>query len=183
MDSHELRRFADALLVCGGRHVGGGGPVYTQVAMHTMHHGQPYPNEFDWGTVKKTLEGWLEQEPGSTELKKLIRKCRRVLDMDAPATHELLSLVDASAKFRTWKHQLFLALAVKRDAGKYDPRRAPRAFVDLINDTAKAWCEASSGAMKWFREFSAEVRYDARCELVGEFNDWYRETYTPRSAK
>lgn len=106
------------------------------------------------------------------------------MDIDTIAARELVLFVDNSESHYKVKMAAFRALAKKKDRGTYDARLAPKIFLPLLTNAAKAYVrENGSPQDKWHLIFSPIDRRHAALRLVEEFQAWYQVDYQALTTK
>ncbi len=97
---------------------------------------------------------------------------------------ELVLWVENTERFWRQMMAIFHLLAKKRDKEIYDPRKAPKAFVGLLEAAAKDYIrEFGSPRDQWFKLFTPIDRREAAQELVETFDGWYAVDYQTEKKK
>ncbi len=94
--------------------------------------------------------------------------------VDEHALTELLFHVDNTQYLNSRKLDVFERLARRREAGGYDPSKAPKAFSALLMSAAKDYkSEHGSMADRWHDLFPAAVRRAAEQHLARMSDAWF----------
>ncbi len=105
----------------------------------------------------------------------MVTKLTKELSYEA---RELVLYTENTERLHGILMAIFRGLAKKRDAGVYDERKAPAAFLPLLELCAQAYIrENGSPEDKWFQTFSPIARREAAAEFVETFDGWYGVDY------
>lgn len=125
------------------------------------------------GTNKSLAEQGLKaiDNPGHKSRASIMAK---LTEPDKHAARELELYIDNTERLYNRKfNDFFKNLTAKKAAGKYNRSKAPKLFMYLVEDAAKAYQKEIAGPGHWYETFDKPTRELLARELVDEFEAKY----------